>query len=67
MSMDYIRKTYDVPAKRGMRVCADGDNGVITGSSGTYLLIRLDGEKTSNRYHPTWFMQYLEAPDVKPA
>ena len=31
MSMEYIRNTYGVPAKRGMRVTAYGKPGVITG------------------------------------
>lgn len=58
MSMEYIRKRYQVAAKRGMRVVADGKPGVITGSVGSYLRIRLDGEKTSGRWHPTWRIEY---------
>lgn len=63
MSMDYIRETYNVPAKRGGRVeylASDGElmEGTITGSSGAYLLIRLDGGH-SGRYHPTWALKYL--------
>ena len=45
--MDYIRKTYGVPAKRGARVQYVGDGfaqaGTITGSNGSHLWIRLDG------------------------
>lgn len=64
MSMDYIRETYGVPAKRGGRVeylASDGDlmEGTITGSVGAYLRIKLDGAKRSGRYHPTWALKYL--------
>lgn len=64
MSMAYIRETYGVPAKRGGRVeylASDGElmEGTITGSSGAYLLVRLDGAKYSGRYHPTWALKYL--------
>lgn len=64
MSMEYIRETYNVPAKRGGRVeylANDGEllEGTITGSSGAYLLIRLDNARHSGRYHPTWALKYL--------
>jgi hypothetical protein len=56
----YIRAYYEVPAKRGMRVLADGRPGVITGSAGHYIRVRHDGEKTSRAWHPTWHMDYLD-------
>lgn len=64
MSMDYIRRTYSVPAKRGGRVeylASDGElmEGTITGAVEGYLRIRLDGAKHSGRYHPTWALKYL--------
>jgi hypothetical protein len=66
MSMEYIRKHYGVPAKRGARVrfTPNGRDkpaceGVITGSSGAHLCIRLDGEKRPGKYHPTWEIGYL--------
>ncbi len=64
MSMRYIREFYRVPAKRGMRVTysnpkfSNPKQGIITGSMGAYLRIRLDGEKRSRPYHPTWEIQY---------
>ena len=58
--MQYIRDHYRVPAKRGARVRFDGRPGVITGSAGQYLYIRLDGEKRSEMYHPTWQIDYVE-------
>lgn len=54
MSMTYIRRAYDVPAKRGARVRYKGKLGVITGSYHQYLRIRLDGEKRSDVYHPSF-------------
>lgn len=59
--MEYIRKKYGVPAKRGGRVHYTYGNkfGTITSASGGYLRIRMDGEKHSRRYHPTWCIEYL--------
>ena len=56
MSLAYVRNTYGVPAKRGMRVEYCGqDNvrrrGVITSAS-HHVRVRLDGEKHSRPYHP---------------
>lgn len=58
MSMTYIRNYYRVPAKRGMRVVADGKPGRITGSQGQYLRVLLDGQKRFELCHPTWEMRY---------
>lgn len=57
MTMAYIRKTYGVPAKRGGRVEYTSDakfttQGVITGSSGPYLRIKLDINRVALRFHP---------------
>jgi hypothetical protein len=64
MSMDYIRRTYGVPAKRGGRVRYTGSKhadqlGTIVASRGCYLRIRLDGKKHAGNYHPTWALEYL--------
>ena len=70
MSIQWIRDHYGVPAKRGGRVeylpwegstDAPGRCGTITGASGPHLLIRLDGERHSRPYHPTWQLKYLDA------
>lgn len=58
---EYIRNHYGVPAKKGMRVTADGKPGVITGYTGASIRIRLDGEKHSAPWHPTWRMEYHAA------
>lgn len=70
MSLDYIRTTYGVPARKGQRVRYTGDKGpknparegVITGASGAHLRIRMDGDSFSNIYHPTWEIEYLQEP-----
>jgi hypothetical protein len=63
MSMDYIRKAYGVIAKRGMRIEYTGagrvERGVITGSRGHLLRIKLDGHRRSMPFHPTWEIRYL--------
>jgi hypothetical protein len=65
MAMAWIRRNYGVPALRGGRVKFKGKLGTIVGSSGPYLRVRLDGEKLSRVYHPTWKMEY-EAADRQP-
>lgn len=58
MTMAYIRKFYDVPAKRGMRVTVNGWPGTITGSDGAYIKVRYDGGSVSHPCHPTWRVEY---------
>jgi hypothetical protein len=64
--MQRICDMYGVPAKRGGRVRYSGPfgdtrEGTITGSTSTqmYLRIRLDGERLSLPFHPTWGLEYL--------
>lgn len=63
MSMQYVRDYYAVPAKRGGRVRYTGDGaprlGTITAARHGSLRIRLDGEKRSAPFHPTWELDYL--------
>ncbi len=65
MSMEYIRNSYAVPAKRGGRVeythPTPPRNGTIIGSRGARLRIRLDGDKHAGNYHPTWALTYITA------
>ena len=59
---EYVRTRYRVAAKRGGRVVFDGQPGRITGLSGGYVLVRLDGASMKGsplRCHPTWRMEYL--------
>ncbi len=59
MSMESIRQKYNVPAKRGMDVIAQGRKGVIVGSKGLYLRVRVEGEKNIISFHPEWEMEYI--------
>jgi hypothetical protein len=71
MSMDYIRRSYGVPAKRGARVtwwaCMTDRQvqGTIVGARGHYLRIRLDDEARTRTLHPTWRLGYHETPNVR--
>ena len=58
--MDYIRKTYNVPAKQGGVIEYQGKIGRILGASGGYLRIKLDGEKRVGLYHPTYNITYYK-------
>jgi len=58
-SIEYIRKYYNVPAKLNGRVRYKGKEGRITGATGAYLKVKLDGEKKSWCYHPTDKLEYL--------
>lgn len=60
MSMDYVRRYYRVPAKRGGRVTTqDGSEGTIT-SATHYVYVRLDGMKFSRPYHPMELTYHAE-------
>ena len=66
MSMQYIRNTYNVPAKRGghIKITTSRNKdvvfeGVIVGSRGAYLRVRVEGQKHLLTYHPTRNIEYL--------
>lgn len=68
MSMDYIRRFYGVPAKRGTRVqytnAVKAVQGTIVGSRGQYLRVRWDETGCTHTMHPTWMMVYLKTPNL---
>lgn len=61
--MEWIRKTYRVPAYRGVRVVYSGSGtdqyGTIKSASNGHLKILLDGAKHPALFHPTWQIRYL--------
>jgi hypothetical protein len=68
MSLEYIRKTYNVPAYRGRRVRYHDQDGVqwngrITSARGGHLRVLVDDRVPGYRgrmlLHPTWNMEYL--------
>lgn len=72
MSMDWIRKNYSVPAKRGGRVEYTGGKtpefGTIVGAREGRLRIRLDGMEYTHPlpFHPTYELRYLDAETPSP-
>ena len=65
MSMEYIRVNYGVPAKRGGRVEFRGAAiggvlaGVIVGSRGQYIRVRMDRTGLIWTLHPTSDLIYV--------
>lgn len=61
MSMEYIRKTYHVPARRGARVRFQGRRvGRILSARGHHLRVLWDGLPRRKAFiHPTWAIEYL--------
>jgi hypothetical protein len=66
MSINWVRKRYGVPAKRGGRVEYTGgktpEQGTIVAARGGYLRIRFDGMEYTHPlpFHPTWELRYLD-------
>ena len=63
MSMDYIARSYGVPAREGGRVTYTGSGkpqrGTIMVADGARLRIRLDhAPHYVGLYHPTWELTY---------
>lgn len=61
MSMEYIRRYYGVPAKRGMTITFQGEPCVIVGSQGAHLRVRVSWRKRPVPIHPTWEVVYPDA------
>ena len=61
-AMDYIRQTYNVPAKIGGKVKFGSNKGTIIGADGAHLIIDVDGKV--GRYHPGWHLNYLDAEET---
>jgi hypothetical protein len=57
MSMEYVRRYYGVPAKRGGRIRFRGMGGTIT-SADHHLRARMD-DGSRVILHPTWQVEYL--------
>ena len=58
--MEYIRKFYGVPAKRGGRVIYGASGyGTIVGSKGPYLRVHMDEDHKIRTYHPVWLRTYI--------
>jgi hypothetical protein len=62
-TMEWIRRTYDVPARHRMRIEYDGKPATIVGTRGPYLAFRVDGEKRIRADHPTYRIIYPPVPE----
>lgn len=60
MSVEYIRRYYGMPwLRRGVRVTVDGEAGMVVGTRGPWIRIRLDAAPTVTVVaHPTWRTVY---------
>lgn len=66
MSMSYIRRRRNVPARRGMRVTVNGKPGRITSSRGGYIRVLFDGARFPVPCHPTWRVTYHTDSERRP-
>ena len=69
--LEYIRKTYNVCAFKGVRVAVKALTGpvkfgTITGSSNAYVLVKLDGESRAFSYHPDSLLYEYQKWDAFP-
>lgn len=62
-TMEWIRKTYDVPARHRMRIEYDGKPATITGAGGGYLRFRVDGDRCVTTEHPCYRIVYPAVPE----
>lgn len=60
MSMAWVRVNYKVPAKRGMKVKVDGEEGIITSAKRGYIMVRFAGRRCPMPCHPTWRVRYVK-------
>ena len=69
MSMEYIRSTYGVPAKRGAVITYTGNTtpqtARIVGSTHGLLRVRFDGSRAIVSLHPTWMVEYIKTPNAE--
>ncbi|CUW31716.1 hypothetical protein [Streptomyces reticuli] len=62
-TMEWIRRTYDVPARHRMRIEYDGKPATIVGTRGPHLAFRIDGEKHITISHPCYRIVYPAIPE----
>ena len=69
MTLEYIRRAYEVPARRGGRVRYTNGQGVvlnctIKSAKGSHLIVAVDdkanGQRNRMKLHPTWQVEYVQ-------
>lgn len=63
--MEWVRKNYGVPAKRGARVEYTGDGvpklgTIVSAMTSGHLKVELDYQHRAIKLHPTWKLRYLD-------
>ena len=59
--LSYVREMYGVPATVGQRIRFRGNEGVIVGGDGQYIVADLGGDREPFLLHPTWEVEYVAA------
>lgn len=64
MTLEAIRRRYNVPAKQGRMLLFQGERHIITGSERGTLRLRIRSASGGKPFpvHPTWEMDYGTAP-----
>lgn len=60
--LEYIRRAYNVPARKGQRVrftWSGSECGTIVGARNGRLLVRMDSDGRLATLHPTFCVEYL--------
>jgi hypothetical protein len=69
LSMEYVRKMYNVPAKRGTRICYHGlyqdEYGTIVNAT-QHIRVKMDATGQVLNFHPTWNIEYLPHIHLEP-
>lgn len=52
-AFDYIEKQYGRRFYKGQHVMALGHPGNVTGTSSAHVMVKIDGDRHANPYHPT--------------
>lgn len=65
MSIEYIRRCYQVPARRGCRIRFSPCSGIVkdgfvVGARGKYIRVRFTDMRRPVTLHPTWKVEYLD-------
>ena len=50
--LEWHREKYKIPAKKGMLVKVDEGHGIIMGSHGSFIRIKVQGKLSPSNYHP---------------
>lgn len=52
-SLEYIRRSYGVPARTGKHVEYKGKRGIVAGGQNAHVMVKLEEDKHARPYHPS--------------